>query len=148
MPPKRSPESRDAKECMLQIGKFNNVVAWNLEMRSLTVTAYGSSALFLTTNERYVFPLPRESDFLVEYPVGEGDPPPLLMSAALIADCKRDAFTGRQKDIRKQKENEKMLYRFIYTHMSTANSRKRKSSYRQILIRILSCCGPLSGALT
>ena len=49
MPPKRAPEPKDAKECMLQIGKFNNVVAWNLEMRSLTVTAYGSSALFLTT---------------------------------------------------------------------------------------------------
>lgn len=131
MPPKSSPEPRDAKECMLQIGKFNNVVAWNLEMRSLTVMAYGSSALFVTTNERYVFPLPRESDFLVEYPVGEGDPPPLLMSAALIADCKRDAFTGRQKDIRKQKENEKKLYGFIYTHMFTASQSKVKEEFAQ-----------------
>ena len=103
MPPKRSPEPRDAKGCILQIGKFSNVVAWNLEMRSLTVTSYGSSALFLTTNERYVYPLPREEDFLLEYPEGEDDPPPVAMSAALVADCKRDAFTGRQKDIRKQK---------------------------------------------
>ena len=74
------------------------------------MTAYGSSALFLTTNERLVYPLPREEDFLVEYPVGPDDLPALPMSAALVADCKRDAFTGRQKDIRKQKEKEKMLY--------------------------------------
>ena len=126
MPPKRSPEPKDAKRCTLQIGKFNNVVAWNLEMRSLTVTAYGSSALFLTTNERFVYPLPQEEDFLVEYPVGPDDLPALPMSAALIADCKRDAFTGRQKDIRKQKENEKMLYGFIWDKMSTASQSKVK----------------------
>ena len=110
MPPKRSPESKEAKECILQIGKFNNVVAWNLEMRALTVTTFGSSATFLTTNVRFVYPLPREEDFLVAYPAGPDDLPPLVMSAALIADCKKDAFTGRQRDIRKQKENDKMIW--------------------------------------
>ena len=39
MPPKRSPESNDAKDCILQIGKYNDVVAWNLEMRDLTVVS-------------------------------------------------------------------------------------------------------------
>ena len=126
MPPKRSPESKEAKECILQIGKFNNVVAWNLEMRALTVTTFGSSATFLTTNVRFVYPLPREEDFMVAYPAGPDDLPPLVMSAALIADCKKDAFTGRQRDIRKQKENEKMIWRFLWQRMSTASQSKVK----------------------
>ena len=49
MPPKHSPDGKDAKECMLQIGKYNNVVAWNLHMRDSVRAVYGDSAKFLTT---------------------------------------------------------------------------------------------------
>ena len=62
MPPKRAVESNDVPECILRIGKYNNVVALNLEMRSVVGTLYGSTANFLTDNVRYVPPYPREED--------------------------------------------------------------------------------------
>ena len=126
MPLKRAPESKDAKECMLQIGKYNNVVAWNLEMRASVGAVYGNGASFLTTDVRYVPPLPREEDYLVVYPVGEGDPPALVMPAALIADLKKDAFTGRQKEIRQQKLDEKKFWSTMWMRMSPASQGKVK----------------------
>ena len=68
---------------MLQIGKHNNVVAWNLEMRASMRALYGSASNFLTTNVRYVPPLPREEDYTLVYPNGEDDLPAVAMSAAL-----------------------------------------------------------------
>ena len=124
MPPKRAPESKDAKECMLQIGKYNNVVAWNLEMRASVGAVYGNGASFLTTDVRYVPPLPREEDYLVVYPAGEGDPPALAMPAALIADLKKDAFTGRQREIRQQKLDEKKIWSIMWMRMSPASQGK------------------------
>ena len=35
MPPKRMSEPRETSECMLRIGKYNNVIAWNMQMRSI-----------------------------------------------------------------------------------------------------------------
>ena len=102
MPPKRAPDAKDAKECMLQIGKYNNVVAWNLDVRASVGATYGSSALFLTTDVRYVPPLPRDSDYVVTYPTSDGEQAPVGMSAELRADLKKDAFTSRQREMRKQ----------------------------------------------
>ena len=48
------------------------------------------------------------------------------MSAALIAESKKDAFTGRQRDIRKQKENENMILGFLWQRMSPASQSKVK----------------------
>lgn len=107
MPPERSPESKDTKECILQIGKCNNIVAWNLGIRESISTVYGDSASFLYTDERYAAPLPREADYLLAYPTGAPDALP--MSAALIADLKKDAFTSRVKQVRQQKLDEKKI---------------------------------------
>ena len=74
---------------MLQIGKYNNVVAWNLEMRASVGAVYDNGASFVTTNVRYIPRLPREEDYVIVYPVVEGDPPALAMPAALIADLKK-----------------------------------------------------------
>ena len=114
MPPKRAPDAKDAKECMLQIGKYNNVVAWNLDVRASVGATYGSSALFLATDVRYVPPLPRDSDYLVTYPTGDA----VGMSAELKADLKKDAFTSRQREMRKQKEDEKKIYSVLWMRMS------------------------------
>ena len=32
MPPKRAGEPKEVPECILKIGKYNNVVAWSLEI--------------------------------------------------------------------------------------------------------------------
>ena len=63
MPPKRTPDAKEAKECMLHIGKYNNVVVCNLDVSASVGATYGSSALFLTTDVRYVPVLPRDSDY-------------------------------------------------------------------------------------
>ena len=53
MPPKRAVEAKDSTpECMLRIGKFNNVVAWNLEISASVGAVYGLTANFLLTNVR------------------------------------------------------------------------------------------------
>ena len=126
MPPKRAPESKDAKECMLQIGKNNNIVAWNLDIRESIGAIYGYSGDFLYTDVRFVRPLPREEDNLIVYPDGEDDLDPLAMSAALIADLKKDAFTGRAKLVRKQKMDEEQIWSIMWMRMSTASQSKVK----------------------
>ena len=126
MPPKRAADAKDATECMLQIGKYNNVVAWNLEMRASVGAVYGNGASFLTTNVRYVPRLPREEDYVIVYPVAEGDPPALAMPAALIADLKKDVFTGRQREMRQQKLDEKKIWSIMWMRMSSASQSKVK----------------------
>ena len=137
MPPKRAPDSKDTKECMLQIGKYNNVVAWNLEMRASIGAMYGDSALFLTTDVRYVPPLPREEDYVLVYPAGPDDLPAIPMSAALVADLKKDAFTGRQREVRQQKLDEKKIWNIMWMRMSPASQSKVKEEdgYEQANIR-------------
>ena len=99
-------------------------MAWNLDVRASVVATYGSSALFLTTDVRYVPPLPQDSDHVVTYPTGDGDPAPVGMSAELKADLKKDAFTSRQREIRKQKEDEKKIYSVLWMRMSPVSQSK------------------------
>ena len=80
IPPKRVLESKNAKECILQIGKNNNIVAWNLDIRESIGAVDGYSGSFLFTDERFVRPLPLEEDYLLEYPHGEDDLEPIPMS--------------------------------------------------------------------
>ena len=126
MPPKRMPESKGVKECILQIGKNNNIVAWNLDIRESIGAVYGFSGSFLFTDERYVRPLPREEDYLLVYPHGEDDLEPLPMSAALVADLKKDAFTGRAKLVRQQMIDEEQIWSIMWMRMSTASQSKVK----------------------
>ena len=126
MPPKRVADAKDATEYMLQIGKYNNVVAWNLDMRASVGTLYGNGASFSTTNVRYVPRFPREENYLIVYPAAEGDPPALAMPAALIADLKKDVFTGRQREMRQQKLDEKKIWSIMWMRMSSASQSKVK----------------------
>ena len=126
MPPKRVPELKDAKQCILQIGKNNNIVAWNLDTRESIDAVYGYSGSFLFTDVRFVRPLPREEDYLLVYPTGENDLEPLPMSAALIADLMTDAFTGRAKLVRQQKLDEEQIWSIMWMRMSPAYQSKVK----------------------
>lgn len=107
-------DSKVAVPCMLQIGKYNNVVAWNLEMRTTVHALYGNASNFLTTNVRYVPPFPREEDYNVVYPTGEGDPPGLAISAALLADMKKDCFNARRRRIEQQAVDEIKIWNMMW----------------------------------
>ena len=125
MPPKRVPELKDAKQCILQIGKNINIVAWNLDIRESIGAIYGHSGSFLFTDVRFVRPLPREEDYLLVYPTGENDLEPLQMSAALMADLKKDAFTGRAQ-LAQQKLDEEQIWSIMWMRMSPASQSKVK----------------------
>ena len=124
MPPKRAVGDKDAGEIILQLGKYNNVVAWNLDIRESVGISYGNAANFLTTDVRYVPPLPREEDFAVVYPVGEGAAPAVAISAALLADMKKDCFNNRRRRMEKQTEDEAKIWSVMWTRMSSASQSK------------------------
>jgi hypothetical protein len=68
MPQKKSNEpAQDAAECVLRIGKNNNVVQRKEEMQTTVTALYGLAGMFFTTNERYVQPFPREKDYVPDF---------------------------------------------------------------------------------
>ena len=51
MPGKKARETpKEAEECILKIGKNNNVVQWRGEMQTATTKLYGMTGIFFTTN--------------------------------------------------------------------------------------------------
>jgi hypothetical protein len=50
---------KDATECVLRIGKNNNVVLWKEEMQTAVTAMFGLTGMFFTTNERNVPTFPR-----------------------------------------------------------------------------------------
>ena len=124
MPPKRAGEPKEVPECILKIGKYNNVVAWNLEMRSVVGTIYGATANFLTDNMRYVPPYPTEEDYIPVNPgLAEGVAQPVI-PAALITKLREDCFTGRRKEMAQQRKDEQKIWSIMWTRMSPASQSK------------------------
>jgi Zinc knuckle len=118
MPPKKSNEPlKDAAECILRIGKNNNVVQWKEEMQTTVTALYGLTGMFFTTNERYVQPFPREEDYIPDFPesddedeeeVGEqldaeGEPLPAVDVAAQ-AVAREAAANARMETKRRARE--------------------------------------------
>ena len=59
MPPKRAVEGlKIAEDCILQIGKQNNVIRWKEQMQTIVTEQYGIIGMFFSTNQRYVIPKP------------------------------------------------------------------------------------------
>ena len=57
MPPKRAVEGlKIAEDCILQIGKQNNVIRWKEQMQTIVTEQYGIIGMFFSTNQRYVIP--------------------------------------------------------------------------------------------
>ena len=57
MPPKRAVEAmKSTEECILQIGKFNNIIKWRESMQTIVTELYGILGMFFTTNVRYEQP--------------------------------------------------------------------------------------------
>ena len=125
MPPKRAAEGKEPGECILTIGKFNNVVVWNARMVDVIGKLFGDMANFLTTNERHEIPFPIESDYVPVVPAAmEGGPAPMAINAALITKLREDCFTGRRKEIAQQKNDEKKIWSIMWECMSPASQSK------------------------
>ena len=123
MPPKRAVEAKDStSECMLRIGKFNNVVAWNLGISASVGAVYELITNFLLTNVRYVPPLPRNEDFTVMYPApAEGEPEAVAITAALTLKLKETVFTTRMKTMIQAREDEAKIWKLRRINMSPAS---------------------------
>ena len=88
MSPKKNVEGpKEAAECILRFGKYNNIIQWRDALEVSVCGLYGLSGQFLITNERYVPPMPRELDYVpVNPPVEEGEAPyPPVTAASIIA---------------------------------------------------------------
>jgi hypothetical protein len=70
---KSNEPTQDATECVLRIGKNNNVVQSKEEMQTTVTALYGLTGMFFTTNERYVQPLPREEDYIPDFPESDDE---------------------------------------------------------------------------
>ena len=118
----KKPEAKaDATKCILRLGKANNVILWNEEMKSIVGALYGSTANFLPTNERYVPPIPREEDYP---PTPEGGVATTALSVALIAKLREGAYEGRRKAIAQQRADEQIDWSIMWTKMSPASQSK------------------------
>ena len=74
MPPKKSNEPvKEAAECILRIGKNNNVVQWKEEMQTTVTALYGLTGMFFTTNKRYQFPRVSYEDYSSESESSESE---------------------------------------------------------------------------
>ena len=126
MPGKKARETpKEAEECILKIGKNNNVVQWRGEMQTATTKLYGMTGIFFTTNVRYVPPYPCEDEYIPVYPpVEEGQPPNPAVTAALIAKLREGAFEGHRKDIQKQLADERTIWPTMWLKMSLASRSK------------------------
>ena len=125
MPPIKIPEQ--AKEassgCVLRLGKSNNVVTWNEELKSTVGALYGSTANFLQTNTRYVQPLPVEADYLP--PVEEGG---AAITVALTTKLREGAYEGRRRAVAQQKVDEQKIWSIMWGKMSPASQSKVQES--------------------
>ena len=80
---------------------------------------------FLTTNERYVTPIPREADYIPIIPiVEEGEAPHAPLTQALQTKLREGAFEGRRKAVEKQKSDERMIWPLMLKLMSPASQSK------------------------
>ena len=123
MPPKQAVEAKGPpSDSLLRHGKYNNVVAWNLEMRTSVGATYGMTALFLTTDVRYEPPLPRVQDYSIAYPPGEGEA--VGVTTALAAKMKENYFNQRMKKIIQMRDDEAKIWSVMWLRMSQASQAK------------------------
>ena len=135
----KKPDARaEATECILRLGKANNVILWNEDLKSVIGALYASTN-FLQTNERYVPPLSREEDYLPIFPpTPEGVAAPAL-PAALIAKLREGAFEGRRKAVAQQKADEQKIWSIMWGRCRRHHSqrfKKWKTSIKRASIEI------------
>jgi hypothetical protein len=91
-------------------------VQWKEEIQNKLTELYGLTAMFFTTNERYVQPFPREEDYIPDFPESddEEEEPPVPFDAeeeplnaieiAAQAVAREEAVNARHEVRRRAKE--------------------------------------------
>ena len=115
----RKVESKEATVCILRLGKGNNVVSWNEELKSVIGSLYGATANFLQTNKRFTQPIPREEDYLPPNEDGA-----LAITASLVTKLREGAFEGRRRAVAQQKADEQKIWSIMWAKMSPASQSK------------------------
>ena len=140
MPPKKAVESpKEAVECILRHGKYNNIIQWRNAMETSICGVYGVSGQFLITNERYTPPMPREEDYVpVNPPLLEGEAPYPPVTAASILKLRDHCLEGRRRAMVKQREDERNIYALMWGKMSIASQNKvsEVEGYRLVNINL------------
>ena len=155
MPPKKQDDPKSgAEQCMLKIGRHNNVVQWKEDMQNEACGLYGMTGMFFSTNRSYIQPYPREEDYnptfqtvetddptagienedededgsvdLENVTIGPQPPPeaPVVYSEALIDKLRAGAFEGRRKAVETQRIDEQKLFPLMWSRMSTGSKSK------------------------
>ena len=126
MPQKKATESpKEAAECILRFGKYNNIIQWRSALETSICGLYGLSGQFLITNERYVPRMPREEDYVpVNPPVAEGEAPYPPVTAASILKLRDNCLEGGRRKIDLQHEHERNIYALMWSKMSIASQNK------------------------
>ena len=121
MPPMKKTEVKEAATggCILRLGKANNVVAWNEELKSTVGALYGATANFLQTNVRYSQPAVLEADYIPEVEEGAAAVP-----VALLNKLREGAFEGRRRAVAQQKSDEQKIWSLMWGKMSPASQSK------------------------
>ena len=105
--------------CILRLGKANNVVAWNEELKFTVGALYGATANFLQTNVRYTQPTVLEADYIPEVEEGGAAVP-----VALLNKLREGAFEGRRRAVAQQKSDEQKIWSLMWGKMSPASQSK------------------------
>jgi hypothetical protein len=118
---------KDTAECILKLGRENNVVLWMETMQTAATALYGMTGTFFATNMRYEHPIPTEADYVPVIPiaaVGEIQIPPI--TAALTLKLREGAFEGRRRAMDKQRTDERLIWPLMWSKMSPASQSKVK----------------------
>jgi hypothetical protein len=112
MPPKRAVEAvKSTEECILQIGKFNNIIKWRESMQTIVTELYGIVGMFFTTDVRYElprtafkYPDESESEDSTSESDSEANPaiPPEVRAAYLEGKPARDAARESRNERRRR----------------------------------------------
>ena len=121
MPPikKIEPKEAAASGCILRLGKSNNLVMWNEELKSTVGALYGATANFLQTNTRHTQPAVIEADYVTDVEDGAAPVP-----AAIINKLREGAFEGRRRAVAQQKADEQKIWSIMWGKMSPASQCK------------------------
>ena len=123
MSSKKMETPKYADECILKMGKSNNVIQWRDEMHTAVTRLYGMTGSFFITNERYVEPLPRAEDYTPIIPEGEDDEDNEL-DEELLRKLRDGAYQSRRKAMLTQAVNERTVWPLMWAKMSAGSQSK------------------------
>jgi hypothetical protein len=126
MPPKKTGEPKEVEgQCILKLGRSNNIRQWTEEMKTSISLLYRVAGNFLTMNVRHEYPIPREEDYLPVLPAPEeGQPAIPPLPAALVTKLREFAFERRNKQIAQLIENGQKIFPMMWERCSPVSQRK------------------------